>query len=258
MCQYTGCYMENRKITKPKEVENISYNVLEELELERRRIARELHDSTIQMLTMLIYKAEYCENVMEKDAIRTKMELQIMKQVLKESINEIRNTIFNLHPMSIEDLGLVASLQRLLIFFNRNSNIDFTLKVDGAEQECQPIINISVYRIVQESCNNIVKHSKATRASIHVTYTEQEIYLEVQDDGMGITDDKLNYDTNFQAYCKEELFLEKNMSGYGIPMMRERVNLLEGNLDIDTSGRGTLIRVSIPLCANKEDMNGID
>ena len=248
--------MDNTKNNKEYIMDECSpYNVLQELELERKRIARELHDSTIQTLTILIYKAEFCEKILEKDTIRTKIELQLMIDLLKESIADIRNSIYNLHPMSIEDLGLIDSLERYLILLNRDTNIKFSLKVEGTEVQCCPIVNLSLYRVVQESCNNIIKHSKGTKACISVTYTEDYLYLEIQDDGVGfcIEHNLLNKDCN--PYC-DSIFDQNINNGYGLTMMRERVNLLGGVLEINYTKDGTLIKVCIPLLLNKEENNG--
>lgn len=236
-----------------------SYNVLQELECERKRIARELHDSTIQMLTILIYKAEFCEKVVEKDAIRTKMELQIMIELLKESIDEIRNTIYDLHPMSIEDLGLIASVERYLIFLNRDTNIDFTLKVNGEEKCCLPIVNISLYRVIQESCNNIMKHSQATKASIDILYTDDIIQLKIQDNGVGFKQ-KSTYESKEteMLYDEIKLLCKDKKNGFGIPMMRERVKLLGGEFEIVTDTDGTMIKIFVPLPNHKEEFNEQD
>ena len=248
--------MDNSKINKEYVMDECSpYNVLQELELERKRIARELHDSTIQTLTILIYKAEYCEKIVEKDTIRTKMELQLMIELLKESIADIRNSIYNLHPMSIEDLGLVDSIERYLILLNRDTNINFSLKVEGTEVQCYPIVNVSLYRIVQESCNNIIKHSKGTKACISVIYTEDYLYLKIQDDGIGFCNELNLHNKGNNPYCNS-IFDQNINNGYGLTMMRERVNLLGGEFEISYAKDGTMIRVCIPLSSNKEENNG--
>ncbi len=230
-----------------------SYKILQDLELERKRIARELHDSTIQMLTMLIYKVEICENIVDKDTVRTKMELDIMKKVIKDTIDDIRNTIYNLHPMSIEDLGLVASLERYLIILKRDSSIDFTLNVEGEEKKCISIINLCLYRIVQECCNNIIKHSKGTKASVHIIFSDESIKMNVKDNGVGISKN-----INISNCELDVLKSDSYKNGYGIPMMIERVHLLGGSMDIKTGIGGTDIMVYIPLSFNKEDENKND
>ena len=232
---------------------NSSYTILQELEMERKRIARELHDSTIQMLTMLIYKAEFCEQIVEKDAIRTKMELQIMIGVLKESIDDIRNTIYNLHPMAIEDLGLISSLERYLIQLNQDSKIEFALKVIGMEKECPPIVNISIYRIIQECCNNILKHSKGNKACIYITYSEDMIDLEVQDNGVGFSNYTVSVDKNDSNNLEQRTCNNDRKSGFGIPMMKERVALLNGNIKFQSNKDGAIVKVRIPFFIYKEE-----
>lgn len=244
--------MRDNTITNLKKKNRTSYNVLEELEEERRRIARELHDSTIQMLTMLIYKTELCEKLVEKDTIRTKMELEIMRQVLRESIDDLRNTIYNLHPMLIDDLGLTASVERYLITLRRDSLITFTLQVEGEEMKLIPILSLCCYRVIQECCSNIVKHSKASKASITITYAKTDIQIHIYDNGIGI--DKVhieNGSTNITANDNEKACSKSN--GFGIPMMKERITMLNGRFQYKTSNDGTHVNVGFPLVTCKED-----
>lgn len=242
--------MEDRPISN-----RTSYNALEDLELERKRIARELHDSTIQTLTMLIYKAELCNKIIEKDIIRTKLEIELMIKYLKESIDDIRNTIYDLHPMSIDDLGLVVSLERYLKNMNQDSNIEFILYVDGQDVISNKIENLTIYRIIQECCCNIIKHSNATKAAIYLFYTSTSIKLRVEDNGKGISEEILNnIDSNsiLDRACIERT---EGIHGFGIPMMKERVNLLGGTIKMYGDYKGTVIMVEIPLFHNEEDKN---
>ncbi len=240
--------------SKVQGVNETSYTVLEELEADRKRIARELHDSTIQMLTMLIYKAELCEKLVEKDTIRTKMELEIMIQVLRESIDDLRNTIYNLHPMLIDDLGLTASLERYLITLRRDSVVDFTLNVEGEEFRGAPVIALSSYRIVQECCNNIIKHSGASKASINIRYSDKEVSIHICDNGENIEHSQNEKNSLNRPSNENEKMNDRN-HGLGIPMMKERVTLLGGSIDFQTDCTGTKVKAVIPFATRKEDYN---
>ena len=94
--------------------ENSKLYLLEIQEMEQKRISNELHDTTVQNLTMLIHKAELCQQLADRDIIQTKLELQMMKETLRKTIQELRNIIFNLRPMSVDDLGLVETIERFI------------------------------------------------------------------------------------------------------------------------------------------------
>lgn len=225
--------------------ENVNYqesklemgiNVIETQENERKRIARDLHDSTVQNLTNMMHKTELCTRLIDIDSVRAKLELQTMINTIKLTINDMRNIIFGLRPMSLDDLGLVATIERYIRDFNKNHEIDISLKVNNDEKSVLPVINLTLFRIVQESSNNAIKHGKATKIVIDLVYNEDSILLSIFDNGCGF-----KKDTYMEA--KANIF-----SGYGLSMMKERVLLLSGDFNIESSdNNGTKILVKVPL-----------
>ena len=111
-------------------------SILETQEKERKRIARELHDTTVQSLTNIVHKAEYCSKMIEKDPIQVKLELINMMNTMKNSIDEMRSTIYDLRPLTIDDFELISSIQR---FVNQNKeiykNIDFQIHVKQERED---------------------------------------------------------------------------------------------------------------------------
>lgn len=218
--------------------------VLEAQELERKRIARDMHDGPTQNLSNLILKTELCIKIIDKDVDRTKLELQSLKKLIRVTIDETRRLIHNLRPMSIDDLGLVPTLERLVdemrsevsfeVVFNHNKKFDSGL---------DPIITISVYRICQEALNNIKKHSLATKVTIDLSTDQGNLNLSITDNGIGFDMDNV------------KLNLEDNR-GFGISMMRERTNLLLGEFSIySVNKKGTTITVNLPILTKKEVLN---
>lgn len=213
--------------------------LLETQEIERKRIARELHDSTVQNLTNLVHKTELCTKLVDLDPIRAKLELQTMINTIKTTINDMRNIIYDLRPMSLEDLGLVITVKRYIKQFIDSTKIKVVLNVENERQINSDIIDLTLFRIIQEACNNAMKHSGASVIYIDLKYKESNIDLVIEDNGCGFE----------QHVCKEDQYVSHNsLSGFGLPMMKERVGLLSGKLEIVSAiNKGTKICVCVPI-----------
>lgn len=225
------------------EMDNEIYRLklLETQENERQRISRELHDSTVQNLTSLVHKTELCSKLIEMDPIRCKLELTMMSRTLREIINDTRQMIYNLRPMSFDDIGLHITIERALDKIQNNQAMNISFSVVGEPYDIKPVIGITLLRIIQEACNNAIKYAEASLISVKMEYGEDEIVISIEDDGKG-------FDT-------EGLDVEKrnDNSGFGLSMMKERVYLLSGNIQITSKvNAGTKIKVSVPM-VNKEE-----
>lgn len=211
-------------------------SVLETQENERKRIARDLHDSTVQNLTNMMHKTELCTRLIDIDPIRAKLELQTMISTIKTTINDMRNIIFGLRPMSLDDLGLIATIERYIRDLTKNHDVDIALQINAEEKRILPIINLTLFRIVQEACNNAIKHGKAKKIVIKIEYEEEGILLSINDNGLG-------FEESTYKEAKANIF-----SGYGLSMMKERIIILTGEFDIQSKkNEGTTIRVKVPL-----------
>lgn len=217
---------------------NIHIKMLEAQELERQRIARDLHDSTVQNLTNCVHKLEYISKIIDTDPERSKMELIMLEKNTRTVINEMREIIYNLRPMSFEDIGIDVTIERELIRLENIGNIKINYTVNGkADDNIKPVISLTIFRIVQEACNNAIKHSKASSIDVVLNYNSNNIELSISDDGVGFDLDL--YDNNNPDDIN---------SGFGLSMMKERVFLLSGKFDIKSSkNKGTIINVVVPL-----------
>ena len=220
--------------------------VLQAQEVERKRIAREMHDGPAQSLANLILKTELCIKLMDTDIDRTKLELQTLKEHIRVTIDETRRMIYNLRPMSIDDLGLVPTLERLKDKVEEESDfaIEFKVKEEGGSQShiIDARINLALYRIVQEALNNIGKYAKASHVLIELIYERDLIDLQILDNGIGfvVGEQKLNLNDN---------------KGFGMSMMRERANLLNSEFNIVSElDKGTSIHLRVPI-TDKEESN---
>ncbi len=210
--------------------------VLEQQEVERQRIARDLHDTTVQVLTNLVHKCEICSKIMEIDTVRAKLELEIMSKTLRETISDMRNIIYDLRPMALDDLGLETTIRRAVDIIDRNTDMKVSLNISGEPIDLKAVYALTILRIVQEASNNSIKHSKGKHLDIKFIYDTDKILLCIEDDGIGFDIDNVPRP-------------EKNMNnGFGISMMKERVLLLSGNIAIDSrKDFGTRISVEVPI-----------
>lgn len=227
---------EKTKAVQNDDLTQYSIKFLETQEMDRNRISRDLHDSTVQSLTSLGHKLEFCSKLVEKDPIRVKLELQSMLDLNKEIINDMREIIYDLRPMSLNNIGLISTIEAYCLHLRRYNNLDVVLKVEGEEKKLTSIVSVTLYRIIQEACNNAVRHSKAKNISIRIAYLNQNIELDIEDNGIGfhIEDEKKN--------SLDELH------GFGLSTMRERARLLSGSFSIESKpGAGTKVKVIVPV-----------
>jgi len=221
--------------------DSMHLSLLEYQETERNRIARDIHDSTVQNLTSLIHKVELCTKLIDKDLIRTKLEMQTMIITLRNTIDELRSIIYNLRPMSIDDLGLIATVDRHVSNLNANQPFKTRLKVVNKEYKLLPIVNLTVYRVIQEACNNIIKHAQAKNVLITITYLKNELEVIIEDDGIGFDAERNNKPRS-------------DLSGFGVSIMKERIFLLSGNIFFyNKESGGTKIKLNVPVENNKLD-----
>ena len=199
---------------------------------DRRRIARDLHDTSLQSLVHLIHKIELCNLYIDQDSAKAKQELAQVSVCLKEAVDEIRNTILDLRTMNLDKWGLKTSLEQLLAKINTNGKYEIISDIDDVSCENNSVY-VYIYRIAQESLNNIVKHANADRIFFKCKSTENVCVMDIEDNGKGFNDDI------------EGIKSDKH---FGLSLMRERVEYLNGKINIFTSiGEGTKIHIEIPL-----------
>lgn len=214
-----------------KEEKEQSEKLIQIQEDERYRISRDLHDTSLQNLTHLVHKIELSSMFIDQDPLRAKLELSVVNKNLKSIIEEIRNTIFNLRPMEFDDLGLKAAFERLIDIINTEKKYDIDFDIEDVSCE-NNIVLLTLYRAVQECLNNIVKHAEATKIILHGKHVEGKYHILIADNGKG--------------FSKEDIKEKKN-NHFGMSLIRERINILKGNVNVDTCDKGTKIEIEIPL-----------
>ncbi|KNY25091.1 sensor histidine kinase [Pseudobacteroides cellulosolvens] len=218
------------------------FRIIKAQEDERQRVAREIHDGPAQSMSNVVLKAEICEKLIDVDIEKARFELQNLKRIVRESLVDVRKIIYNLRPMSLDDLGLVPTLQRYISTFQEENKIDVLFKSRGSISDIRSVISLTVFRIVQEALNNIRKHAKANSVSVNIEFIEDKLRLSINDDGVG-------FDVESLKVKHEDI-----ESGFGLFSMKERVELLDGEFNISSrTGSGTRLSIMIPLKQNEGD-----
>ena len=221
-------------INEASDNEILRRKLLETQESERQRIARELHDSTVQSLTGLMYKTELLMKLLDMDPNRCKVELAGFSGSIKEVINDMRNLIYNLRPMSFDDIGVDTAIERDLARLRDESGIPINYYVQG-EGELPAVYGLTLLRIIHEACVNAIKHAEPTEINVRFRYLSDKVEVSIQDDGKG-------FDIHGMKVGDDVT------SGFGLPMMKERIFLLSGDVDIDSApGDGTTVTITVPL-----------
>jgi PAS domain S-box-containing protein len=213
-------------------LKRISHQVLMVQENERKMISRELHDEIIQLLLGLnLQLALFTKAAIDPELVRRT--IAPTRRMVEKSVKIVHQIAHELHPSSLDDLGLIPALRSYLDAFpkRKGRRISFTASplVEALDSDTRTVL----FRVTQESLTNMAQHSKAKRINIKITPTRQGILLEITDDGVGFDVNEL-----LQAKWKDKL---------GINGMRERVEMVGGQLEISSSpGSGTTIRAEVP------------
>lgn len=217
-----------------QERQAIGRNIIRAQEVERQRVAREIHDGPAQSLANVLLKAELSEKLIEIDKEKAKIELQDLRRVLREGVKDIRKIIYNLRPMSLDDIGFLPTIQRFIETFQEENKIyvDFTIHSQVTLED--PIKNLTIFRIIQESLNNVRKYANAAKVQITLEIGRRCIILSIVDDGVGFNSSDNNYQLSEDG-------------GFGLLNIKERVELLKGTVKISSEiNKGTQIYVNIP------------
>ncbi|KAF0139522.1 MAG: putative periplasmic ligand-binding sensor domain protein [Stygiobacter sp.] len=223
-----------RRLKNEKERQNLFAKLLiETQEKERKRLSHELHDSLGQNLLVIKNQVDIYQDSQTKDD----SELANISQLIKESIAEVKEISSDLHPHQLERLGLSKALKALLNKISQSGIIEIVSQIDDVSGKLPIEKEINIYRIVQESFNNIIKHAEAKTAKFELTSSMHQIYICIEDNGKGFDLDEKEMEQKFRE-------------GLGLKSISERVRLLDGVLNI-SSGKEKGTKITITIYINK-------
>jgi PAS domain S-box-containing protein len=205
-------------------LKNLSKNIIASQEREKALVARELHDHLGQVLTALRIDAVWVEHFLTGVDKNAKDRAGKMCSLIDDTINDVRDMAYRLRPRVLDDLGLVAALESLLLDFEKRSNVSCVFRHDKIP-DINDTLATALYRIGQEAVTNSLRYSNATTITVELETDDEGIVLTIQDNGCGF---------NVQN--------DKGFNGFGLEGMRERANLVGGKLDISSKmSEGTRI-----------------
>ena len=220
--------MNDNKLKNDNEYSENRMHIISVQENERKRIARDLHDTVLQNLTHILHQVELSQMYMERDTVKAKLELLSAQQNTKNAIEEIRNIVFDLRPMSFDDLGFKETFDNFYDLITRYSDFEVVFDVDDITGKSEYYL-LTVYRIAREALMNALRHSGGNKIVFRCKNDGKRILLTVEDNGKGF-----------------DSFELKKKNHYGLAVIRERVGLLDGTFQI-ISDNGTKVIVDVPL-----------
>jgi two-component system sensor histidine kinase DegS len=199
-------------------------------EAERQRLSRQMHDGPAQALSNFILQTEIAMRLLDIDPAQAKDELGNLKTSAMTTFQKVRNFIFELRPMMLDDLGLTPTLKKYADAFKEQAGLDVSLTVTGTERRLEPYLEVMIFRAVQELLGNASRHSQASIVKVKVDLGNDLVRVSVDDNGKGFDPETLREANNL-----------------GLKLIRERAEMLGGNFEIDSAaGSGTRISFSVP------------
>ncbi|MGX9133364.1 sensor histidine kinase [Rummeliibacillus sp. JY-2-4R] len=224
--KHIGPALENAKMK-----EDYTIKIIEATEEERKRISREIHDGPAQMLANVLLRTDLVNRTYQERGIEKALqEILELKDMVRDALHEVRRIIYDLRPMALDDLGIVPTLNKYLKSveeYNEGTIVHFNSR--GEQVRLGTNYEVAVFRLVQECVNNAIKHGHASDILVNFEWCKEYVNITIKDNGTG-------FDTNI---------VKKN--SFGLIGMRERVELLNGEMDITSIvQKGTRLSFKIP------------
>ncbi len=205
-------------------------SIIQAQESERQRLSRQMHDGPAQALSNFILQTEIAMRLMDVDISQAREELNSLKASAMSTFQKVRNFIFELRPMMLDDLGLVPTIKRYADTFKEQTSMEVAVTVSGQERRMESYVEVMIFRALQELLGNASRHSQATMIKIMIDMSENSVKMTVDDNGKGFNTD----------------ILEQGNS-LGLNLIRDRVEMLGGSFELDSVlGKGTRITFVIP------------
>ncbi|MFC1873987.1 GAF domain-containing protein [Chloroflexota bacterium] len=204
-------------------------------EEERRRIARELHDETSQSLASLAANLEAASGMLPASAAKVEVILRKSQEISVNILDEIHKLIYELRPLLLDDLGLVAAVRWLAENNLKTDGVTVNFKTSGRIRRLAPQLETILFRVIQEAINNISRHAHAKKSGVSLHFKKSFLSVHIKDDGRGFD-------------VQEAITSKDRPRGLGLLGMKERVEMVNGTLDIQSrpEGDGTVIKINIP------------
>ena len=200
-------------------------------EAERQRLSRQMHDGPAQALSNFILQTEIALRLFDIDAEKARAELGNLKVAAMSTFQKVRNFIFDLRPMMLDDLGLSPTIRRYADMFKEQAGVEVSVTVTGSERRLESYVEVMVFRSMQELLSTAVHQNQATQVKIQLDMGDTLVKLSLDDNGKGFDTDALGKEVNL-----------------GLKLIKERTETLGGSFEINSSlGKGARVTFSIPV-----------
>lgn len=218
-------------IEDAREKQAFGLKIIEAQEDERKKLSREIHDGPAQMMANVMLRSELIERIYQDKGIEEALnEIRDMRKMVKSSLAEVRRIIYDLRPMALDDLGLIPTLKKYLRTFEEHNQVTVVFQHFGKDVRLPQQLEIALFRLVQESVQNAYKHAEPTEIQVKIEIKPNKVIMIIKDDGKG-----------FDPSQKKE-------GSFGLIGMKERVNMLKGEMKIQSEIKvGTIVIIGIPL-----------
>jgi two-component system sensor histidine kinase DegS len=207
--------------------------VIQTEEAAKQSLVREMHDGPASSLSNFILQAEICQRFFDVNPDRAKTELNALKSAAASTFSDVKDFIFDLRPMMLDDLGVVPTLRRYVESFQEKNGVTVPITVTGVERRLESHVEVTIFRGVQELLSNALSHAQATQIQVLLDLNQDQILAVVEDNGSGFN---------------VEEALNSNNRTIGLTSLRERIEMLGGELNIQSSlGQGSRIEFTIPV-----------
>lgn len=223
---------KRRKQTVDPGDQSTVIRVIQTEEAARQSLVRKMHDGPASSLSNFILQAEICQRFFDTDPDRARTELNALKSAAATTFGNVKDFIFDLRPMMLDDLGVIPTLRRYAESFQEKSGIPVSTTVTGVERRLESHVEVTIFRSVQELLNNALEHSQATQIQVSLDLAPEQVQVIVEDDGRGFDAEDVAND-------------EK--ATIGLSTLRERIEMLGGELNIHSNvGQGARAEFIIP------------
>ena len=242
--QVSGVLWKIEAVQKDKFV---GARIIKATEEERYRISREIHDGPAQDLANALFTTTITERLMDKDMAEAKKTLAELREELRKCLTGVRQIIFDMRPMALDDLGLPQAVEQLIQLFGERGKLHGTFSMEGEHYTLPKHVEIAIFRIVQEALNNVVHHAKTNKVRVRMHYTAQALTVLIADDGVGFDPSRLTEEPE-ETDDALDMETQRRLRGrhFGVIGMEERAKIIGAAIQIlSEPGKGTKVHLRV-------------
>ena len=243
--QVSGVIWQIEAVQKDKFV---GARIIKATEEERYRISREIHDGPAQDLANSLFTTTIVERLMDQDMAEAKKTLEELRGEIRKCLTSVRQIIFDMRPMALDDLGLPQAVEQLIALFGERGKLHGTFSLEGDYYALPKHVEIAVFRIVQEALNNVVQHARTDKVRVRMHYTPQALTLLIADEGVGFAPNQIDEPEDEAESDSLDMESQRRRRGrhFGMIGMEERAKLIGAEIQIlSEPGKGTKVHLRV-------------